>query len=178
MVSHRCKLMVKKELDLLEIHCKAVDLGVVDLSCDMASWQLDLLKKNLQKIGLELIDDKKRIMTEKVKTVIIQMVHYSNELPVKKYSDHISDKLGYNYNHLATLFNEVEGITIQQYIKLHKVEKVKEYISYNDLSLGQIANKLNYSSIAHMSSQFKKITGVSPLKYKTIKIKRKNLEDL
>jgi len=170
--------MLINELHLLDIHYKTVDLGVVELSYQIASWQFDLLKKNLQKIGLEIIEDKKQVLAEKIKVMIIQMVHHSDEMPLKKYSDHISEKLGLDYNHLATAFSESEGITIQQYIILNKVEKVKECISYNSLSLGQIANKLHYSSIAHMSSQFKKVTGISPLKYKTDRIRRKNLEDL
>jgi AraC-like DNA-binding protein len=126
-----------------------------------------------------LLDDKKSILIEKVKNVIIEMIHYMDEIPKVNYSDYISDKVGYDYTYLANIFSEVKGITIQQFIILHKIEKVKELLIYNELNLTEISYKLHYSSVAHLSNQFKKITGLSPTFYKQLKNKRReNLEDI
>ena len=146
---------------------------------DITDEQHRLLKENLLKTGLELLDDKKSILIEKIKNVITEMIHYSDELPKENYSDYISQKLDYNYTYLANTFSEVKGITIQQFIILNKIERVKELLLYDELNLTEISYKLNYSSVAHLSNQFKKVTGLSPSFYKQLKQKRKgNLENL
>ena len=179
MVSLRCKLMVKVELEKLNLHPIILDLGMVEIHEDITPAQHDLLKTNLLKSGLELLDDKRSILIEKIKGLIIEMIHYSDELPKVNYSDYISEKLGYDYTYLSNIFSEVKGTTIQQFIILHKIEKVKELLLYDELNLSQIAYKLHYSSVAHLSNQFKKVTGLTPSFYKQLKKKRKsNLEDL
>lgn len=179
MVSLRCKLMVKEELKKLGLKYVSVELGVVEIMEDITPEQKDQLKENLLVSGLELLEDNRSILIEKIKNVIIEMVHYSDEVPKVNYSDHISEKLGYDYTYLANTFSEVKGITIQQFIILHKVERVKELLIYDELTLSEIAYKLHYSSGAHLSTQFKKITGLTPTYYKKLKEKRKgNLEDL
>lgn len=178
MVSLRCKLMVKEELKKLGINFVVIDLGVVEILEDITSEQHEQLKENLHKSGLELLDDKRSILIEKIKNVIIEMIHYSDELPKIKYSDYISQKVGYDYTYLSNLFSEVKGITIQHYIIMHRIEKVKELLLYDELNLNEIHYKLQYSSVAHLSNQFKKITGLSPSFYKKLNQKRKsNLED-
>jgi len=179
MVSLRCKMLVKEELKNLGLHYVIVDLGVVEILEDIAPDQFYTLKVNLAVSGLELLDDKKSILIEKIKNVIIEMVHYTDELPKVNYSDYISDKLNHDYTYLSNIFSEVKGITIQQYIIIHKIERVKELLLYDELNLTEIAYLLNYSSVAHLSNQFKKITGLSPSFFKQLKQKRKiNLENL
>ncbi|MDP4202375.1 MAG: AraC family transcriptional regulator [Bacteroidota bacterium] len=179
MVSLRCKMLVKEELKKLGIPYLSVDLGLVETQDDITQEQHDLLNENLLKSGLELLDDKKSILIERIKNVIVEMIHYSDELPKYNYSDYISEKLGYDYTYLSNIFSEVKGITIQQFIILHKIEKVKELLLYDEMTLSEISYKLNYSSVAHLSSQFKKITGLTPTFYKQLKQKRnKNLEDV
>ncbi|RZT00065.1 helix-turn-helix domain-containing protein [Aquimarina brevivitae] len=179
MVSHRCKMMVKVELKKLGIEYVVVDLGVIEILEDITSTQFEQLKVNLKKSGLELLDDKQSILVESIKNVIIEMIHYSDEQPKVSYSDFISQKLEYDYTYLANVFSEVKGITIQQFIILIKIEKVKELLLYDELSLTEIAYKLHYSSVAHLSNQFKKITGLTPTFYKGIANKRRgNLEDV
>lgn len=179
MVSLRCKMMVKEELKKLGLNYVIVDLGMVEILEDITEVQREELKNNLLKSGLELLDDKKSILIEKIKNVITEMIHHSDELPKENYSDYISEKLDYNYTYLANTFSEVKGITIQQYIILHKIERVKELLLYDELNLTEISYKLNYSSVAHLSNQFKKVTGLSPSFYKQLKQKRKgNLENL
>jgi len=171
--------MVKVELEKLNLHPIILDLGMVEIAGDITPAQHDLLKTNLLKSGLELLDDKRSILIEKIKGLIIEMIHYSDELPKVNYSDYISEKLGYDYTYLSNIFSEVKGTTIQQFIILHKIEKVKELLLYDELNLSQIAYKLHYSSVAHLSNQFKKVTGLSPTFYKQLKKKRNsNLEDL
>ena len=179
MVSHRCKMMVKEELKKLGIWYVVVDLGVVEILEDINEEQHDLLKVNLLKSGLELLDDKRSILVESIKNVITEMIHESTEVPKVNYSDFISEKLGYDYTYLANVFSEVKGITIQQYIIINKIEKVKELLLYKELSLTEIAYRLHYSSVAHLSNQFKKITGLTPSFYKGIAKKRRgNLENM
>lgn len=179
MVSLRCKMMVKEELQKLGLHYVVVDLGMVELLEDITKEQRRQLSINLLKSGLELLENKKSILIEKIKTVITEMIHYSAELPKVNYSEYISEKLGYDYTYLANTFSEVKGITIQQFIILHKIEKVKELILYDELNLSEIAYRLHYSSPAHLSNQFKKITGLTPSFYKKLKQKRnKNLENM
>lgn len=179
MVSLRCKMVVKDELQNLGLNLVSVDLGMVEISGEMTPVQRDQLGANLLRSGLVLLDDKKAIMIDKIKNVIIEMVHYADELPNTNYSEYISQKLGYDYTYLSNVFSEVKGITIQQFIILHKIEKVKELLLYDELTLTEISYKLQYSSVAHLSNQFKKITGLSPSFYKQLKQKRKNnLENL
>ncbi len=162
MVSLRCKMMVKEELKKLGLHYVRVDLGMVEILEDITPEQRENLSKNLMKSGLELLEDKKSILIEKIKNVIIDMIHYSDEIPEVNYSEYISEKLSYDYTYLSNIFSEVKGITIQQYIIFHKIERVKELILYDELSLSEIAYKLHYSSPAHLSNQFKKVTGLTP----------------
>jgi len=179
MVSLRCKMIVKTELKKLGVRYVIVDLGLVDVLEDITKEQRELLKANLLKSGLELLDDKKSILIEKIKNVITEMIHYSDELPKVNYSDHIAQKLNYDYTYLSNIFSEVKGITIQQFIIIHKIERVKELLLYDELNLTEISYKLHYSSVAHLSKQFKKVTGLSPSFYKQLKQKRKgNLENI
>lgn len=179
MVSRRCKIMVKEELKKLGIKYVVVDLGVVEILKDITSEQYERLKVNLMKSGLELLDDKRSILVEKIKNVITEMIHYNDEPPKVNYSDFISAKLGYDYTYLANVFSEVKGMTIQQYIIINKIERVKELLLYDELTLTEIAYRLHYSSVAHLSNQFKKITGLTPTFYKGIASKRRgNLEDV
>ncbi|EQB90496.1 TPA: helix-turn-helix domain-containing protein [Elizabethkingia anophelis] len=179
MVSLRCKMVVHQELENLGIKNAVVDLGTVELWDDISLPQRTMLKENLLKTGLELLDDKKSILIEKIKNVVTQMIHYTDEFPKENFSDYISEKLGYDYTYLANTFSEVKGITLQHFIIINKVEKIKELLLYDELNLTEISYKLNYSSVAHLSNQFKKITGLSPSFYKKLKLRRlKNLEDL
>jgi AraC-like DNA-binding protein len=179
MVSLRCKLLVKEELSKLGIQYSTVDLGMVETLAPLEPEQRNLLKSNLLKSGLELLDDPKAILIEKIKAVVVEMIHYTDELPRVNFSDFISEKLGYDYTYLANTFSEVKGTTIQQFIINHKVEKVKELLLYDEFNLTEISYKLHYSSVAHLSNQFKKVTGLSPSFYKKLKKKRlRNLEDM
>lgn len=179
MVSLRCKMVVKQELQKLGLHYVNVDLGTIEILENITDHQRDQLRENLKVYGLELLDDKRKIIIEKIKSVIIEMIHYSDEMPKVNYSDYISEKLGYDYTYLANTFSEVKGITIQHFIILNKIEKVKELLLYDELNLTEISFKLHYSSVSHLSNQFKKITGLTPSYYKKLKEKRfKNLEDL
>jgi AraC-like DNA-binding protein len=179
MVSLRCKMVVKDELQNLGLNLVSVDLGMVEILEEMTTAQREQLSVNLLRSGLELLDDKRAILIDKIKNVIIEMVHYADELPSTNYSEYLSQKLGYDYTYLSNMFSEVKGITIQQFIILHKIEKVKELLLYDELTLTEISYKLQYSSVAHLSNQFKKITGLSPSFYKQLKQKRKNnLENL
>ena len=171
--------MVKEELKKLGLHYVIVDLGMIEILEDITQEQRNLLKENLLKSGLELLDDKKSILVEKIKNVITEMIHYSDEQPKVNYSDYISEKLNHDYTYLANVFSEVKGITIQQFIIIHKIERVKELLLYDELNLTEISYKLHYSSVAHLSGQFKKITGLTPSFYKQQKEKRKsNLENM
>ena len=179
MVSLRCKMLVKEELHKLGICYVIVELGMVEILEDITHEQQEQLRQSLLKSGLELLDDKKSILIEKIKNAIIEMIHYAEKLPNINYSDYLSEKLAYDYTYLANVFSEVKGITIQQFIIFHKIEKVKELLLYEELNLTEISYKLNYSSVAHLSNQFKKVTGLTPSFYKKLKQKRsKNLEDL
>ena len=179
MVSIRCKMIVKSELDALDLFYGAVDLGVVDIKAPITPDQRDKLKTALLKSGLALLDDKKAVLVEKIKNVIIEMVHYSDELPKVKNSDFISQKLNHDYTYLANLFSEATGTTIEHYIIDHKIERVKELLLYDELNLTEISFKLNYSSVAHLSNQFKKVTGLTPSYFKKLKDKRRiNLENV
>ncbi|SHH90484.1 AraC-type DNA-binding protein [Chryseolinea serpens] len=179
MVSLRCKMIVKEALEKLGLHDTALDLGLVEILEEITPEQRQRLKETLGRSGLELLDDKKSILIDKIKTVIIEMIHYSEELPTVNYSDYISEKLDYDYTYLSNIFSEVKGITIQHFIIMHKIEKVKELLLYDEMNLSEISYKLHYSSVSHLSNQFKKITGLSPSFFKKLRQKRTaNLEDL
>lgn len=179
MVSLRCKMLVKSELQRIDLHCVVIELGMVEILETISTEQFEILKNRLALSGLELLQDKKAILIEKIKSVIIEMVHYSDELPRIKYSEYISEKLQLDYTYLSNIFSEVKGTSIQQFIILHKIERVKELILYDELNLSEIAYKLNYSSVAHLSYQFKKVTGLTPTYFKQMKLQRnKNLENI
>lgn len=179
MVSLRCKMFVKEELKKLGISYLAINLGEVDLVEKLTPELRNQMKTALLNSGLELMDDKKAVLIEQIKNIVIEMVHYEEELPVVKFSDYLSGKLNYNYTYLANLFSETEGTTIEHFIIIHKIERVKELIIYNELNLTEIAWKLHYSSVAHLSHQFKKITALTPSFFKSLKDKkRSNLENL
>lgn len=179
MVSIRCKLMVKEELKKLGLHFIVVDLGEVEIMETISNEVREQLKASLLISGLELMDDKKAMLIEKIKTLITEMVHYADELPKVNFSTYISEKLDYDYTYLANIFSEVKGITIEHYIIAHKIERVKELLMYDELNLTQISYKMNYSSVAHLSNQFKKVTGLTPSHYKSLKDKRrKSLEEV
>jgi AraC-like DNA-binding protein len=174
MVSLRCKMLVKEELEKLGLQYKTVDLGEVELMGNITKEQREQMRVALLKSGLELMDDKRAMLIEKIKNLIIEMVHYADELPKTNFSDYLSEKLEYDYTYLANLFSETEGTTIEHFIILHKIEKVKELIIYDELNLSEIAWKLHYSSVAHLSNQFKKITGLTPSHFKNLKNKRRS----
>jgi AraC-like DNA-binding protein len=179
MVSNRCKLAVKEELSRLGLHFVFVDLGEVEIMEEISGEALLEVGRALRKSGLELMDDKKAILIEKIKNVITEMIHNSDEALKVNYSDYLSEKLSYDYTYLSNLFSEMKGITIQQFIIIHKIAKVKELLMYDELSLTEISYKMHYSSVAHLSNQFKKITGLSPTKYMLLKDKkRSSLEDI
>lgn len=172
-------MLVKAELINLGLHYVTLDLGMVELLEDISEEKRIQLHGNLLRSGLELLDDKRSILIEKIKNAIVEIIHHSDEIPRTNYSGYLSDKLGYDYTYLSNTFSEVTGITIQHYIISHKIEKVKELLLYDELNINEIANKLHYSSAAHLSNQFKKVTGLTPSYFKRMKKKRfQNLENL
>jgi len=179
MVSLRCIMMVKAELKKLGLKYVIVKLGMLEVLEDMPIEKRDQLKINLMRSGIELLDDQQAILVEKIQAVITEMIHYEDEIPKVNYSDYISEKLGLDYTYLANIFSEVKGMTIQHYIISNKIERAKELILYDQLSLSEIAYKLHYSSSAHLSNQFKKVTGLTPSYFKQLGKKRKGyLENL
>ena len=172
-------MVVHGILQKLDIDENNVALGVIDIPGSLSMDQFRQLRELLVEVGLELMEDNKSILVERVKNIITEMIQYNDDSPRVNYSDYISEKLGYDYTYLSNIFSEVKGMTIQQYIILHKIEKVKELILYDELNLSEISYKLNYSSVAHLSNQFKKVTGLSPSFFKQLKQKRNsNLENL
>jgi YesN/AraC family two-component response regulator len=172
MVSLRCKLIVKSELEKMDLHYTVVELGEVEIMEDLNSIQQEELKRGLLKFGLELLEDKKSMLIEKIKNIVVEMIHYSDEPPTLNFSAYLADKLNYDYNYLSNLFSEVKGTTIEHFIISHKIERAKELLIYNELSLTEIAEKLHYSNVAHLSNQFKKVTGLTPTFFKSMKHKR------
>ena len=172
MVCIRCKMVVKSELEKLGLHYTTVELGEVETIEDFSKEQMGRLAVALKKTGLELMDDKKSILVEKIKLLIIELVHYTDDQIKTNLSDYLSEKLKYNYTYLANLFSEVKGTTIEQFYLNHKIEKVKELLVYDELNLTEIAYKLHYSSVAHLSNQFKKMTGLTPTHFKNLRNKR------
>ena len=179
MVCIRCQIVVKSELEKLGLKYINVKIGEVDIVEDILPEQLEQLDIALRKSGLLLMDDKKSILVEKIKTAIIELVHYTEEQIKVNLSDYLSEKLNHDYTYLANLFSEVKGITIEKFYLTHKIEKVKELIVYDELNFSEIAYKMHYSSVAHLSNQFKKITGLTPSHFKNLKNKRRStLEDV
>ena len=179
MVSNRCKQAVKDELKKLDLHFIMVDLGVVEIMENLSFQKRELLKKALLDAGLELMDDKRAILIEKIKTIIIQMVHHTEDSIKINFSDFLSEKLNHNYTYLANLFSEVQGSTIEHFIISHKIERIKELIIYDELNITEIAWKMGYSSVSHLSTQFKKSTGLSPMHFKQLKDKKRSpIEEL
>lgn len=179
MVSQRCKMLVKEELKKLGLHFIVVDLGEIEIMEEISEQQRNQLRLALFEAGLELMDDKKAVIIERIQQAIIEMVHFSDELPRFNYSIFISEKLKYDYTYLSNLFSEVKGVTIQQFIIVHKIERVKELLLYKELNLTEIAFKMQYSSVAHLSNQFKKITGLTPSQYKNLKVQnRRPIEEI
>lgn len=175
----RCKIAVKEALKELGLHFIMVDLGEVEIMENISIEQREQLRKTLQNSGLELMDDKRAVLIERVKNTIIDMVHHSNE-PIKtNFSDHLSKMLDYDYTYLSNLFSEVQGTTIEQFMISHKIERIKELLIYDELNITEIAYEMNYSSVAHLSNQFKKVTGLSPSHFKKLGNRKRNpIEDV
>ena len=174
MVCIRCQMVVKSELEKLGLHYVHVKIGEADIIGSIEPEQLTQLNIGLKKAGLVLMDDKKSILVEKIKSAIIELVHYSEDQIKVNLSDFLSEKLNHNYTYLANLFSEVKGTTIEKYYLTHKIEKVKELIVYDELNLSEIAYKMHYSSVAHLSNQFKKFTGLTPSHFKKLKNERRD----
>jgi len=172
MVSTRCKMVVKEELKKLGLHYVFVNLGEIEIMEELTSSEREILQIALQKSGLLLMNDKKAILIEKIKNVIVEMVHYSNEPLKTNFSTFLAEKLQHDYTYLSNLFSEVVGTTIEHFIIAHKIERVKELIVYDELNFTEISYLLNYSSVGHLSNQFKKVTGLTPSHFKKLKQKR------
>jgi len=179
MVSHRCKLMVIDILDKMEIKFKSVELGMVHLYEELTKEQYKLLDINLRELKLEILETKKSILIEKIKNTVIEMIHHTKEIPNVNFSIYIAEKLDHDYTYLANMFMEVTGITIQHFVDIHKIEKVKELLIYDELTLTEIAFLLNFNSVQYLSGMFKKITGITSSKFKELNKNRfTNLENL
>lgn len=172
-------MVVTEELLKLGLHCTVVELGEAEVEEIISAWQRDQIRAALLRSGLELMDNKKSVLIQKIKNVIIELVHYSDEPLAVNFSEYLSQKLDYDYTYLANLFSEVQGITIEKFVITHKIERVKELLVYNELTLTEIAYRMHYSSVAHLSTQFKKITGLTPSHFKQLRDKRRSmLEDV
>lgn len=172
MVSIRCKMIVRSELEKLRLHCIKVEFGEVEIKEHLNNAKYNILKRTLFQFGLELMENKKSRLIERIKGVVIEMVHYNDTPPTQNFSTYLSEKLNYDYHYLSNLFSEVKGTTIEQYVISHKIERVKELLVYDEFTLTEIADKLHYSSVAHLSNQFKKVTGLTPSYFKKTKDKR------
>lgn len=171
MVSDRCKTLVKTELEKLGFHYILVDLGEVEIVEDLSTEQLKQLDDELLQSGLSLISDHKSILIEQIKNTVIELVHYTDEQIKINFSDYLSEKLNYDYTYLANLFSEHQGVNIEHFLLTHRIEKVKELLVYDEMNISEIAYKLHFSSTAHLSNQFKKMTGLTPSDYKRLKLK-------
>jgi YesN/AraC family two-component response regulator len=179
MVSIRCKMLVKAELEKLGLHYRRVELGEAEIEENISLEKWTELNTALKKSGIELMDDKKSILIERIKNVIVELVHYSEDPLEINFSDFLSQKLQHDYTYLANLFSESQGVTIEHFLIVHKIERVKELLVYNELNVTEISWKMGYSSVAHLSNQFKKITGLTPSFFKKIKDKKRGtLEDI
>lgn len=172
MVSIRCKMQVREVLEKIGLHCHSVVLGKADISENISTVQHDEIRTALLLSGLDLLDDKKSVIIQKIKDVIIELVHYTSEPLTINFSDFLSTKLGYDYTYLANIFSESQGITIEKFIIAHKIEHVKELLVYDELNLTEIAYLMHYSSVAYLSTQFKKVTGFTPSQFKQVKSKK------
>ena len=173
MVCNRCKTAVKEELKKLGLHFVIIDLNEVEVMENISTEQRVQLQTGLLNVGLQFMDDKRAVLIEKIKTVVIEMVHHSEDMVKMNFSNFLSEKLHHDYTYLANLFSEVQGTTIEQFIIAHKVERIKELIIYDELNISEIAWKMNYSSVSHLSKQFKKATGLSPSHFKLLKNKKR-----
>jgi YesN/AraC family two-component response regulator len=173
MVSQRCKMAVKEELKKLGLHFIIVDMGVVDIMENITSEQREQIRIALLKSGLELMEDKKAMLLEKIKNAIIEMIYQADGFSRTNFSEYLSEKLKYDYTYLANLFSDIQGTTIEKFIIANKIERVKELIIYDEFNLTEIAWNMNYSSVAHLSNQFKKITGFTPTHFKKLRNKRR-----
>lgn len=180
MVCNRCVMVVRNELENMGLKPVHVTLGEAEIKNDLKPDQKETLRHNLAALGFELLDDKNAKLVEKIKNAIIEIIHYGEDLDNRiKFSKQIEQKVGVDYHQLSTLFSDTEGTTIEKYIILQRIEKVKELLVYNELSLSEIAFKTGYSSVQHLSTQFKKITGLTPSHFKEIKEnKRKPLDEV
>jgi len=176
MVSIRCKMAVKSALESMGINYRTVDLGEADIKEDLSPEKMMELRARLKVFSLELINDKKAILIEKIKNIIVEMIHYADDLPLINFSEYLSEKLHHDYTHMASLFSEVTGTTIEHFIIAHKIEKVKELLLYDEMNLTEISYKLNYSSVAHLSNQFKKVTGLTPTYFRNLKEHKKRIQ--
>jgi AraC-like DNA-binding protein len=174
MVSVRCKMIVKQELQKLGLHFIMVELGEVEIMENIMGDQREQVRIALLQSGLELMDDRRSVLIEKIKNTIVEMIHHKNELIKINFSDYLSGKLNHDYTYLANLFSEIQGTTIEQFIIAHKIERIKELIIYDEMTITEIAWKMNYKSVAHLSNQFKKVTGLSPSHFKQLKVKRRS----
>ena len=175
MVSNSCRFAVKDALNKLNVPYIRINLGEVEVKKNISKNQRENLKVALQKMGFELMNDRRTILIEKVKNTIVEMVHYADDMIKVNFSDYLSHKLNYDYTYLSNLFTEVQGTNIQHFILLHKAERIKELISYDELTISEIAYKMNYSSVAHLSNQFKKVTGFSPTYFKHLKVRSREV---
>lgn len=179
MVCNRCIMVVQNEMDKLNLAVKNIKLGEVVFENELSEEQKTTIDKALSPLGFELIDDKKSRIIEKIKNTIIQLVHHQDSGLKNNLSEVLSSELHHDYNYLSNLFSEIEGTTIEKYFIAQKIERVKELLVYDQLSLSEIAFQLNYSSVAYLSNQFKKVTGLTPSHFKQIKEnKRKPLDQL
>ncbi|MES2648143.1 MAG: AraC family transcriptional regulator [Bacteroidota bacterium] len=179
MVCNRCILVVQQELAKLDIESRKITLGEVETAEAIPKEKIAQLEKRLSVLGFELLDNSRQMIIEKIKNIIVLQVHHSNEENHLNFSEILSKALHKDYSYLSSLFSEVEGITIEKYIINQKIEKVKELIIYNELNLSQIAFELGYSSVAHLSNQFKKVTGLTPGHFKLVgQNKRKSLDEI
>jgi AraC-like DNA-binding protein len=170
-------MVVKEELTKLGYHYVYVELGEAEVIEHVSAEQHELIRIALLKSGLELMDDRKSILIQKIKNVIIELVHYSDEPLAINFSEYLSQKLDYDYTYLANLFSEVQGTTIEKFLIAHKIERVKELLVYDEFNLTEIAYRMHYSSVAHLSTQFKNVTGLTPSHFKQLKIKRRSMLD-
>ena len=179
MVCIRCKMVVREELMKLGLHPTSVELGEAEVHENVSPGQREQIRAALLRSGLELMDDKKSVLIQKIKTIIIELAHYSEEPLTINFSEYLSEKLQYDYTYLANTFSEVQGTTIEKFFIMHKIERVKELLVYNELNLTEISYLMHYSSVAHLSAQFKKVTGLTPSHFKRLKDKRRSmLEDV
>jgi AraC-like DNA-binding protein len=173
MVCNRCKMVVKSELEKIGLHSISVELGEVELLQDLKENEKQAVAKKLSLLGFELLDDKISRTIERIKSLIVDLVHHQNEELKTNLSDYLVEHLMQDYSTLSNLFSEVEGTTIERYFIAQKIEKVKELLTYNELTLTEIAMQLNYSNVAHLSNQFKKTTGFTPTYFKQLKEKKR-----